>query len=456
MLSDKEYTDRINTTLGRWQSFHDISTRSVGLFTLVMMTYVEEYIARFFDGEHFPEHARLAVKQDKKRLRHIQELAADLRRNCAPQMNTEYWPMPVVREAVERYKQQGVAHDLWILRYTLDNYLLSQHLKLPAPLFDLYLCACLIRLIDINVDCYSRALIDIDPMFADILNVAPPSTDQSAPGRRTPLHLLDSPDTKLHSRLRRTDPQLHRELSHRRFARTKPLRLAIADAVNHFYGHLHLQLPDTGTLVGDKDLSPVGQAAVIMLNRVNRTDFIRRATEPYAWEEFDRIEKDYRDWLEDNEREHDLEAVHEWKLQSEVCGEYTAAVVAVKRFKTASLAPTAVSSASAERSPAALWLDICADLEEQWLKNETEARRAFDTEREATAKLHPDWTAEKVERAVSQIQYGIHEAALMYDVNALRHHLENHRPKGVTKKALQHERVQRRKAAKTKSDKQGK
>lgn len=438
-LSDSDYRDKINATLDRWWSFYDLSTRSVGVFTLVLMDYMDERLARFFDPEHYPAHAALAVRQDKKALRDIQALAADLRRTCAPQTGTEQWPTPAVREAVKRYKKQGVEHDFLILYYTLCNYFLSQHIELPEPLFDLYLCICLVRLIDINVDSYSRALIDIDPCFADILNVPSPAADPAVPGKLTPLHLLADTDNRLHRRLRQTDPQIQREMSHRRFARTRPLREAITAFVNRVFKDTATRLPDTGRLMTEKELSPVGQASVIMLNRANKTDFIRRATEPQVWESFDNIERDYIDWLDANDCEHSLAAAHEWKLQSDVCGEAVAASVAEKRFLEA-MTTTAV------QSPAGRWLDVCENLEKSWVQQETEARRAFDIERDAMAKLHPKWSADKVEWAVSEIQYGVHESALMYDVEALRYHLEKHRPKGVTKKALQHERVQRRKA----------
>ena len=444
--SDATYTEHLNATLNRWRSFLDLSSRSTGLFTLTMMTYIDEILARFFDKENYPEHAALAVRLDKKRLRSIQAFADDLRRNCAPQTNTEWWPAPAVREAMTRYKQQGVEHDYTILHYTLRNYLFKQGLNLPEPLYDLYFCICLVRIIDINVDCYSRSLIDIDPLFADILNLPSPSTDDAEAGKHTPLHLLATADSRLHVRLRQADPQLHKELSHRRFARTRPLRMALSEAINHFYGHLDLSLPDTGKLMADKTLSPVGQAAVIMLNRANKTDFIRRATEPKAWADFDRIEQDYIDWLDENDRDHDLTATHEWKLQSEQCGEHVAALGAVKLFQEG--VPAEMREKVQCATPAALWLRICTDLENEWTKAEAEAQRAFDIERDAMAKLHPDWKPEKVERAVSEIQYGVHEAALMYDVEALRRHLDLVRPKGITKKALQHERVQQRKAKK--------
>ncbi len=435
--ADKAYTDSINATLARWQSFLDLSTRSVGMLTLVLMTYVDELVGRFLDHENYPEHAALAVRQGKKIIRDIQRFSADIRSHCAPQCGTEWWPIPAVRETIRRYKQQGIEHDYQILHYTLKNYLYRQCSDLPEPLYDLYLCICIVRLIDINVDCYSRALIDIDPLFADILNLPSPSEDDAAPGKHTPLHLLSKRDTRLHVWLAQKDPQVHRELSHRRFARTSTLRMALSSAINYFYGHRHFVLPDTGQLVADKDFSPVGQAAVIMLNRANKTDFIRRATEPKAWADFDRIEQDYIGWLEANDKEHSIAAAHEWKLQSEACGEHAAAVTAVKRFEE--------TSGGRCEAPAAAWLDIVTTLEKQWINAEAEARRAFDIERDAMTRLHPDWTQEKVERAVSDIQYGTHEAALMYDVEALRHHLELARPKGVTKKALQHERVQRRK-----------
>lgn len=446
--SDKNYTNRINATFDRWMSFLDLCTRSVGIFTLTMMSYVDDIIGRFFDREHFPEHAALAVREGKKALREVERFATDLRRHCAPQTYDEWWPAPAVREAISRYKQQGIEHDFTILHYTLSNYLLKQGIDLPEPLYDLYLCTCLVRLIDINVDCYSRSLIDIDPLFADILNLPAPSADTADAGKHTPLHLLADADNRLHARLAKSDPKLHRELSHRRFARTRPLRLAISRAANLFYGHLGISLPDSGQLMADKELSPVGQASVIILNRANRTDFIRRATEPKAWADFDAIEQDYLDWLDDNGRDHTLEAAHEWKLQSEKCGECKAAQSAAERFEQM-VNGKSVNGKSCE-SPAALWLDITTGLEDDWAKHEAECRRAYDIERDAMAKLHPDWSPEKVERSVAEIQYGEHEAALMYDVVALRHHLEIHRPKGVTKKALQHERVQRRKTEKNK------
>lgn len=438
--SDEDYTNRINATLDRWVSFLDLCTRSVGVFTLTMMTYIDERIARFFDREHYPEYAALGVREGKKALREMERFAADLRRNCAPQINNEWWPIPAVREAISRYKKQGIEHDFIVLHCTMRNYFFKQGLDLPEPLYDLYLCSCLVRLIDINVDSYSRALIDIDPLFADILNLPDPAADTADEGKRTPLHLMADADTRLHVRLAKSDPKLHRELSHRRFARTRPLRLAISRAANLLYGHLSISLPDSGQLMADKELSPVGQAAVILLNRANKTDFIRRATEPKAWADFDAIEKDYLAWLDDNDRDHSLEAAREWKLQSEKCGESVAAKLAVKKFEEQ------VDDKCG--SPAARWLDVTTSLEDEWVEHEAECRRAFDIERDAMAKLHPDWTPEKVERAVAEIQYGAHEASLMYDVVALRHHLELVRPKGVTKKALQHERAQRRKAEK--------
>lgn len=448
--SDASYTRAVNDCIERWSSFLDLSTRSVGIFTLTMLDYIDELLAHFFDRDNYPDHARLAVRENKKALRDVQAAATTLRRVCAPQRNTEWWPAAAVREAISRYKQHGVQHDMTILHYTLRNYLFRQHLDLPDPLYDLYFCTCLVRLIDINVDCYSRSLIDIDPLFADILNLPSPAADTAVQGKHTPLHLLADRDTKLHARLKHTDPQLHTELSHRRFAATRPLRTQLTAVAVRLFGKAAVALPDSGTLMADKELSPVGQAAVILLNRANKTDFIRRATEPKAWEEFDRIEQDYRDWLDAADRDHDLQAAHEWKLQSEVCGEHQAALNAAKLYEdTLNGTADPMPKDTALLTPAAIWLKIITGLEQEWQKAEAEARRAFCTERAAMAKLHPDWTLEKVDRAVSEIQYGIHEAALMYDVEALRHHLERVRPKGVTKKALQHERVQRRKATKT-------
>lgn len=415
-LSD-EYMRSVNAALDKWGMYLDIAERSMGVLTLVLLDYLDGYIARFFDGSAYPEHAALARQRNKVLLRNIERASQDLRRHCAPQVESGLWPAEAVREAKELYLRKGVTHDFFILQTTLSNHLHKLRISPPQPLFDLYLCDGIVQIIDINVDTYAHTLIDIDPVMRDILNLTCTTKDESAEGWRKPLHLRTTGDNKLHTFLRKTDMKAHLELSLRRFARTWTLHKAIVDAVNTFYGGSQYQLPVTGELFTSKD-TQVGVAASVLLNRCNKTDFILRATEPDRWEKYDAIVEEYKDYLYDNDLENTAENCHEWKLQSDICGEAAAARVAVKQWEAGGN-----------------WREITKKLITEWQQAAEDRIIGYDVKRESIAKIHPDWSPEKVERAVEEYKSTPHERALFYDVEALRHHLKAAKPSKRRKKA---------------------
>lgn len=432
-MADGKYVEQVNAALQKWSAFLDTATRSTCMFTLVAIDLISNLIARFRDKEHYPEYARFAVREGKVAVRRIEQTLTNLKQNCAPQLNSDFWTQATVNEAKRRYLAQGVSRDYTILTYTLSNHLHSLRLNVPPALQDLYMCIGLVRMIDINADVYARTLIDLDPVMADIINVPKPSEDPADKGHLTPLHLLTDTDNELHLNLRRSNPQVQRELSYRRFALTRPLREAITAAAKKFFPYSFPTLPASGQIFSDNS-TQVGTAVTILLNRANKTDFIHRATEPRQWDRYDEIERDYLAYLDDNDLDNDEETCRAWKMQSEACGEWHAAQSTLRRYKAAVEAKPEDYADAAQR--AKLWAGLCTRVQEEWTKGAADARKNFDIEREATARLHPDWTADKVERAVEEYQYNTHERSLSYDVEALRHHLEAVRPKGVTKKAL--------------------